>query len=305
MNDTTSDIRFLDRDDIDTAQWDRCILQSANSLIYARSFYLDSMATHWSALVWRDYAAVMPLPWNRKFGFTYLYQPAFTAQLGLFFKNITDQILAEKFISQAKNHFRFCEIPLNFANNVAGGHPRANYVLDLGKSYAAIRNGYKKRLLKNLQKARTHQLHYLPYTDFSSAIQLFKNQYGLKMPQVKELDYHRFEKLCLELQQHNLIFARQVRDTSGELLNVSIFFRDDHRIYNIMPLTLPAGREKRGHFHLLDQLIDEFATKNILLDLEGSEIPGVAEFYRQFGTINQPYPFLRYNHLPFPFRLLK
>jgi len=305
MNDSISDIRFLERNEINTALWDQCILQSPNGLIYARAFYLDAMAIHWSALVWRDYAAVMPLPWNRKFGFTYLYQPAFTAQLGLFFKDSTEKTLVEIFISQAKTHFRFCEIHLNFANEVSGGRPRANYVLDLGKSYAAIRTGYKKRLLENLEEAGTHQLHYLPYTDFPAAIQLFKKQYGARMPQVREGDYRRFEKLCLELQLQDLIFARQVRDASGELLNLSIFFRDDRRIYNIMSVSLPAGRKKRAHFYLLDQLISEFATNHLLLDLEGSEIPGIAEFYRKFGTYNQPYPFLRYNHLPFPFRLLK
>lgn len=102
-----------------------------------------------------------------------------------------------------------------------------------------------------------------------------------------------------------MIFARQVLDSSGELLNVSIFFRDERRIYNIMSVSLPAGRVKRAHFYLLDHLIEEFSTKNILLDMEGSDNPGIAEFYLKFGTVNQPYPFLRYNLLPFPFRLLK
>jgi hypothetical protein len=102
-----------------------------------------------------------------------------------------------------------------------------------------------------------------------------------------------------------MIFCRQVKDVAGSLLNSSIFFRDESRIYNIMSVSLSAGREKRAHFFLLDQLIMEFATKDIWLDMEGSEVPGIAEFYRKFGTINQPYPFLKYNHLPFLIRFLK
>jgi hypothetical protein len=305
MNESISQIRFLNRNEIDMVRWDQCVQQSANSLIYARTYYLDSMAKHWSALIWKDYEAVMPLPWNRKWGLTYLYQPAFTAQLGLFFRDRTDQTLVEKFIMQAKNHFRFCEIHLNFANELPGSLPRNNYVLDLGKSYAEIRKSYKKRLIENLEEAKTHQLQYLPFTDFFSAIQLFKKQYGARMPQVRQTDFHHFEKLCLTLQQRDMIFGRQVRDESGELLNSSIFFRDEHRIYNIMSTSLPAGREKRAHFHLLDQLIAEFATHQMLLDFEGSEIEGVAEFYRKFGTTSQPYPFVRYNLLPLPFRLFK
>ena len=60
-----------------------------------------------------------------------------------------------------------------------------------------------------------------------------------------------------------------------------------------MSVSLPAGRVKRAHFYLLDQLIAEFATKNMILDFEGSDVPGIAEFYRKFGSVNQPYPFLK------------
>ena len=305
MIEPITDIRFLKRNEIDQTLWDRCIQQSTNSLIYARCLYLDSMAINWSALVWRDYEAVMPLPWNRKFGFSYLYQPAFTAQLGIFFRQDPDLRLIEKFILASKAHFRFCEIALNFANEVPGSSLRTNYVLDLNRSYGEIRQGYKKRLLENLEEAAGHRLDYQSHIDFSATVQLFKKQYAKRMPQVKPIDYQRFEKLCLALHQQDMVFARQVRDDSGECLNSSIFFRDENRLYNIMSVSLPAGREKRAHFFLLDQLIAEFADHSLLLDLEGSQLPGVAEFYRKFGSSNQPYPFLRYNHLPFPFRLFK
>ena len=85
MNDQLSNIRYLERHEIDTIKWDQCIRHAANGLIYSYSVYLDTMAKQWSALVLNDYEAVMPLTWNRKFGFNYLYQPAFTSQLGIFF----------------------------------------------------------------------------------------------------------------------------------------------------------------------------------------------------------------------------
>jgi len=305
MNEPISDISFLNRAEIDPIRWDQCIQASVNGLIYARSVYLDKMAAHWSALIWRDYEIVMPLPWNKKMGVSYLYQPAFTAQLGLFFKQDPLPLLAEEFIGACKARFRFCEMALNFANEVEGTSPRANYVLNLNRSYGEIRRGYKKRLLENLGEAEVHQLDYQADTDYSSTIQLFKKQYAVRMPQVRPKDYERFEELCLALHQHNMVFARQVRDRSGELLNTSIFFRDDKRIYNIMSVSLPLGREKRAHFYLLDRLITEFAQCPLLLDFEGSQLPGVAEFYRKFGSLHQPYPFLRYNHLPFLLRLFK
>jgi len=305
MNEPFSDIRYLERNEIDTIKWDHCIRNAPNGLIYARSFYLDAMAENWSALVAGDYQYVMPLTWNKKYGFIYLYQPAFTAQLGVFFNGREDSSILEKFIERTQMRFRFCEICLNFANKVSGTTDRANYILNLDKIYSEIRLGYKKRLLENLWEAESFRLNYLESTDYRKTIHLFKSQYGNRFPHVRETDYLHFEKLCNEMTRNKMIFIRQVTDPSGSLLNSSIFFRDDRRIYNIMSVSVPDGREKRAHFFLLDQLILEFARQNLILDLEGSELPGVAEFYRKFGTVNQPYPFLKYNHLPFPFRLFK
>ncbi|HEY4935722.1 MAG TPA: hypothetical protein VII44_04040, partial [Puia sp.] len=219
--------------------------------------------------------------------------------------NTPDNNIFKKFIHQAKSHFRFCEIHLNFANPAIEGSMRANYVLELGDTYTEIRKGYKKRLLENLQEAESNHLQYLPTEDFESAIRLFKNQYGKRLPHVHQSDYKHFEILCRDLAENKMIFVREVKDVTGELLNASIFFMDIHRIYNIMSVSLQSGREKRAHFYLLDQLIMEFATKNLLFDFEGSEITGIAEFYRKFGSINQPYPFFKFNRLPFPFKFFK
>src|SRR5579864_8810325 len=100
-------IRYLKRPDIDTGRWDGCIHQAGNSLIYGYHYYLDHMAAgQWDALVLDDYEAVMPLPWRRKFGIRYLYQPAFTQQLGIFSKT---PIPVDSFLAEAKRHFRFAE----------------------------------------------------------------------------------------------------------------------------------------------------------------------------------------------------
>ena len=55
MTEPVSDIRYLERNEIDTIKWDNCIGNAFNGLIYARSFYLDAMAENWSALVAGDY----------------------------------------------------------------------------------------------------------------------------------------------------------------------------------------------------------------------------------------------------------
>jgi hypothetical protein len=295
----------MDRNEIDIHKWDYCIQNAPNGLIYAQSFYLDSMAGNWSGLVLNDYEAVMPLTWKRKFGISYLYQPVFTAQLGVFSKKLPDHQMMEKFIGHAELHFRFCEIHLNFANPAIEKSMKANYILDLGKPYSETQKGYKKRLMENLQEAESNHLVYQSTEDYSTVVRLFKNQYGKRFSHVKSSDYQHFEILCRELLNRKMIFGREIKNKSGDLLSASIFFRDEYRIYNIMSVTLQKGRDQRAHFHLLDQLIMEFSAKDIVLDFEGSDIPGIAEFYRKFGSVYQPYPFLKFNHLPFLLRLFK
>nr|MBU9937149.1 hypothetical protein [Ferruginibacter sp.] len=99
-------IRYLTYRQIDKPKWDACIDGAYNGLIYAYSFYLDSMAKHWDALVLNDYEAVMPLTWNKKYGIHYLYQPPFTACLGVFGKQLNAATVSD-FLKSIPPKFRY------------------------------------------------------------------------------------------------------------------------------------------------------------------------------------------------------
>ena len=70
-------IRYLAHNDINRDQWDNCIRQAENGLIYGYSWYLDTTAGNWDGLVSGDYEAVMPLPLKKKI-FYPVYLPAFS-----------------------------------------------------------------------------------------------------------------------------------------------------------------------------------------------------------------------------------
>src|SRR5437016_1166548 len=113
MNDDR--IQYLLHSEIDKTKWDKCIEEAGNGLIYGYSFYLDHMAKHWDGLVFNNYEGIMPLTWNKKFGIYYLYQPAFAASLGVFGKNLNEEIKKE-FIQCIPQKFRLIEISLNPGN---------------------------------------------------------------------------------------------------------------------------------------------------------------------------------------------
>ena len=68
-------IHYVKRQEVNATKWDRCIDQASNGLIYAYSFYLDTMTDSWDALVLNDYEALMPLPWKKKIWYS-LFVPA-------------------------------------------------------------------------------------------------------------------------------------------------------------------------------------------------------------------------------------
>ncbi|MDR3713241.1 MAG: hypothetical protein P4L51_10530 [Puia sp.] len=338
-------IRYLKRQDIDPGKWDDCIDRSSNGGVYAYSFYLDNMAPRWDALVLDDYRAVMPLTWNKKWGIKYLYQPPLTQQLGIFFRDPgtdrwpdktpghddsknRDEFRAETvhaFLEEAARHFRFAEIFLNYDNAPnARAHPikntriepRMNYILPLDTPYPRLRERYSPALGKNLAAAAGFPLRYTNDFDPAKAISIYQDRYHKRLSHVKKEDYDRFLKVCLHLQKEGGLLVRAVYEDPGgppdispgphaRLLAVTLLLKKKDRLYLMLPATLPEGRSRQANHFLLDQLIREFAGQPLLLDFEGSDIPGIARFYKKFGPTEQPFFFYRFNRLLWPLHLFK
>jgi len=303
---TSPHIRYVPRREIDTTRWDACIDQAANPLIYGYHFYLDRMAAdQWDALILGDYEAVMPLIWRRKYGIRYLYQPPFTQQAGIFSALPLLPGLIAAFLQTAHNHFRFAEICLNYSNYLPGLQPRANYILPLGSSYTQLSAHYKKDLVRNLRLAARSALRYAEGPDLTLALESYRAEYGHRTPHVSPDDYARFGNLCHYLQTRDQLVLRAALGPGGEAMATALLLRDRHRLYLLQSTTPAAGRRKEANHFLLDQLIREWAGSGILLDFEGSNIPGIAHFYKNFGSIDQPYYFYRYNRLPWFVSLIK
>jgi len=298
-------IRYVKRKDIDTQKWDECIRNSPNGIIYAYVFYLDCMADHWDALICNDYEAIMPLTWRKKYGVTYLYQPFFTQQSGIFSQQPVTASIVAAFLSESKTYFRFAEIHLNFGNSEFEGTRLNNFILSLTRPYEEICLSYKKDLKKNLLRSKKFKLIYHATPDYNSAISKFRMAYSKRLKNNKQSDYNRLKKLCMTAHEKQLLLIREVRNNENEILATALCLNDGKRIYQILSVTSQKGKKYEANHFLIDHLIREFQRTDLLLDFEGSDIPGIAHFYKNFGSVNQPYFFFRFNNLPWPFRLLK
>jgi len=300
-------IQYVDQQRIDKIKWDACIAAAPNGLIYAYSFYLDAMAKHWDALVLNDYEAVMPLTWNRKFGFHYLYQPAFTASLGLFGKYITEKMLL-KFIDAIPKKFRLIEISLNSGNSFTSLHEkmisRINYVLDLNKSYDDLSKAYRENHSRNISKAQ--QTGCLVKRNIAVDEIIHLNREFLKgIINEKDEDYSNLKKLFELLAGNNKAETYSVVNKKNQLLASCVFFFDHKRVYYILAGNHPDGKTIGASHALIDAFIKDHASQNLILDFEGSDISSLVFFYSGFGAKEEIYPALRINNLPWYLRWLK
>jgi hypothetical protein len=300
-------IQYITRDKINTAKWDSCIDTAANGLIYAHSFYLDHMAKQWDALVLDDYEAVMPLTWNKKYGIVYLYQPFLTAQLGVFGKNISAEIL-EQFLNAIPSKFKYWDLYLNHKNVFTLKnfelYPRSNYVLDLDKSYEEIYTDYRENIIRNIKKAEQMNCHAGKGFDPEKVIDLAVQQMKTYSGESKE-NVSRFRTLYKFLHTKQQATTYGIFSAKDELLASCVFFFSHNRAYYILVGNHPNGRTIGASHALIDAFIKDHAGKKMILDFEGSDIRNLAFFYSSFGATEEKFAGIKLNKLPFYLKWMK
>lgn len=303
-------IQLLPNDRINREAWDACIQRSPNRLIYAKSNYLDKIAPGWQGLILNEYEAVMPLPVRRKWGIQYIFQPAFFQQGGIFSPSPVSKALTAKFIHAVMEHFSYAEICMNHLNEIPDMpelevNKRSNFILTLSKTKDELAAGFSESFIRNAKKAKNAGLIYSRSENLKEAIDLYRSLYASRLSSVKKQDYDNFEKIALELQGNNAVIIRKVMDATHQLMAAILLLQDGNRLYNLMSGNTPKGRDAEANYFLFDRLISEFAGTGLILDLEGSDMPGIADFYLRMAPQPEPYTCIRYNRLPRLLRIFK
>lgn len=300
-------IQYVPYQHIDKAKWDACIANAANGLIYAQSVYLDAMATHWDALVVKDYGCVMPLVWRKKYGIYYLYQPAFTAALGVFGNGINAELLND-FLEAIPSKFKYWDFYLNHANHFKLAdfdlYERMNYVLDLNHSYDELYKNYRDNIKRNIKKSTQLSCKVKKYIPADDVITLAKQQLDA-ISRLSDEDYNHFNNLYSQLLDVNMAMTYGIYSSGNELIASAVFFKDKKRAYYILVGNHPNGKTIGASHALIDAFIKDHAGTNLLLDFEGSDIHSLAFFYNSFGAKEERFAGIRLNRLPWLIRLFK
>lgn len=297
-------IRYLRRHQVDDASWNNCIDKAGNGLIYGYSFYLDQMAGDWDALVLTDYQAVMPLPWRRKWGIHYIYQPFLTAQLGVFGNNLLAETIAS-FLQAIPKKFRYWDFPLNHKNLFAStGFPfyeRLNFVLQLQQPYEALYKNYRENIRRNIRKSKEYGCTLTTDVSIDMIVELTRFQAKDSAP----ADFDSFKRLFQQQKEKGRAKAYGILSSTGQLLASAAFLFSHKRAYYILVGNHPNGRTLGASHALIDGFIRDHANQDLWLDFEGSDIGNLAFFYSSFGAQEEKYAAIRLNRLPWCIRWMK
>ena len=303
-------IKYLTHQQIDKSKWNACVEHSLNSMMYAYSWYLDVAAPNWDALVLDDYEAVFPMVHGNKFSLSYLYQPLFTQQLGLFFTNLANAEKLTEFIQAIPVTYRYIDINLNYANLLPNEGAsialvkRKNYILDLDKPYTKTFKNYTEHSRRNTNKSKKSNLN-ISICKVNEVVEMYILQRGMATLNVTQKDYKRFEKITEAIADHKILIPLAVKNENNHTLASAVFAISNNRIFYLMGTSNDEGKEKRAMYFLFDHIIEKYSNQQMILDFEGSEIQGVAHFFKGFGATKQHYFKLRINNLPWYIKWLK
>jgi hypothetical protein len=326
-----STVKYLQHSQINKEKWDTCIEQSPQAVIYAHAFYLDIVSPFWEAIVEEEngnYLTVMPLTWRKKYGITFLHQPIFCQQLGLF--SIAKEISMEKigqffhllfetypFIPRYQWNVHNTRIFKNLHQkdfvNLSGesiflqkfSHKHLTFFtthhLSLSQPYSVLYQNYSKDRKMNLKRAKKAHLEIIESEDMEPLLAMFEKDIAQKLPKgVAPNAYELFREIYMALKERKWGKLFYTKNTKGEIKAGALFVFYQNQIIYLFNACYQEARKENGRTLLIDHIIQNYANSTYTFDFESPEIERIAYFYKSFGAEEILYPaLLNYNQLPF------
>jgi len=295
-------IRYLERKNIDNDKWNHCINHSFNGNLYGYSWFLDIVGGEWDALIENDYERVFPLVHRRKFGISYVYQPFFTQQLGLYSTTKLDSSALSAFIKAVPVKFKQVEINLNTLNKTEAGKfkliPQLNHELDLIHDYGSIRKNYSENLVRNIKKGEKAGVSISKNIKPDDIIDLFRKNRGSEISHLREKDYLKLKRIAYTSMYKGIANIQGVYDRNNQLVAGAFFILSNNKAIFLFSGLSEEGRQAGAMPFLIDSFIREHAGQHLTFDFDGSNDPNLARFYKSFGSKECIYQRLEINRLP-------
>jgi hypothetical protein len=182
---------------------------------------------------------------------------------------------------------------------------KANYELDLSKSYETLYNNFTPHCRRNIESSIRKKPELVTDIKPEELVDLFIQNKGGQIEGIKPRDYSRLinlMKFCILNKKGRLVGVRG----SGKRLIFGIFLVEIRGSKTILfVVNTPKSRERRIGYYVVNDLIKNFSSTRTILDFAGSSIPSISSFFESFGADRVPFYRLYRNRLIWPLRILK
>ncbi|MDF2435697.1 MAG: hypothetical protein K0Q95_73 [Bacteroidota bacterium] len=302
-------IRYVEHNRIDRSKWDKCIDASEHGNIFVCSWYLDTVAGPWEALVFNDYDAVFPIAPAAKFGLNYLYQPFFTRYFGVYSKSRVTAEVTTSFLNNIPEKFRYMEFCFHESQSINGSgfelKEKVFQELDLSLPYEKLHSGFKDNGKRSIKKAVKSAHIIKEGITGSEVVDLFKKTKGNELEVFDTEDYKKLVSLMNNCTEQGFSESFGIYSEKGELSAAAFFMRYRNR-YVFLKSGLTDEGKNNGHMYLIfDTFLRKHAESGYILDFGGSSVASVARFYKNFGAKDCVYLQVKKNKLPTLVKWLK
>ncbi|UKN01377.1 GNAT family N-acetyltransferase [Paracrocinitomix mangrovi] len=288
-------MQFFQRENIDTNKWDQRIADDDIENIFCYSWYLDNTAKNWGALIEGDYNTIVPIPYTTLLGVKQMYQPSFTREIDIFGNSFNWTEVLEYLAKDFKAiHFR-----TQHSLQIDGLSERKHQFIEL-KDTGLKYSTNAKRLIKKADQI----FNYKKDTDPNQLIELFKATAFQKIETLKAKDLISLEQLMKVAINNNKgdLIACYEQDT---FVGAGFFFKDKGRITYLKGVASEEAKKNGAMFGLINFAIEQYKEDYNIFDFGGSEIEGVANFYKKFGATDRTYYNCEIDNLPVWYKTLK
>jgi hypothetical protein len=241
----------------------------------------------------------MPVPVRSKYGIPYVPQPYYTQQLGVFGNVKVNEQDVNRFLSALPARFRLADLALNAGNPMpAEGFDaslKMNMEVDLRNTYEEICKLYSENTRRNIGKSQKAGLKVRVTSDPKFLLDV---KWTNRPAALRRRQWNLSTLIIQEALNRKAGEIWEVAGPDGEKLAAVFFLTNDIRKIYLISASTSTGKEMGAMFFLVDEFIRFNSGKEVVLDFEGSAIPGIARFFKGFGAEENPFPFIRVRRLP-------
>ncbi|CAM2990647.1 hypothetical protein DRF59_10730 [Chryseobacterium flavum] len=278
-------IRRLKYNEIDFVKYAQCLENSEQKKYSATKDFLDiTSRKQWEVLVYKDYEAVMPVPFIRKFGIKIVHNPKLCQQLGVF--SAKDNIdINESFLEYLEKNYLIRAYPFNDRNILRTSlRLKKNFLIN-PDSYETVYSKYspkrKRKLRLDEEVKNNSEIKIISYEEAEKFIEA--NMIGLN----KESDLSDFMRI-FKASYHLNYLRFSAFFYHHKIINIIATYSDCNMVALLGTFNDKEYVKLSGASILIDTVIRENIETSIF-DFEGGELPNIEEFFRGFRPELKPY----------------